>query len=336
MSQAAPALGKPENFRISARMEVYAVLTACVFVLGLVGAAAWAGRGQMLASLAVLPPTILPALLCMSLFNYAMRATRWLLFSRAIGIDVPAPANALIYVAGFALTTTPGKLGEALRLWLLKTGHGCRYDRTMTLLVADRLADAVATCFLIALTVAWLDQYAAVSAIAILAVGGIVLMCLRPDILLAGVDTVYQTVGRAPRLFVHMKRVIRQLVFLANPRVFMAAMLLGVAGWLAEGMSLFVLLHALGVAIQPMTCVFIFSFGMIVGAISVLPGGLGSTEATMIGLLSLQGVPLQTAILATAVVRVTTLWFAVALGLAALPVALRRARARGALAAAMP
>ena len=39
----------------------------------------------------------------------------------------------------------------------------------------------------------------------------------------------------------------------------------------------------------PMTCVFIFAFAMIVGAISVLPGGLGSTEATMAGLLVLQG-----------------------------------------------
>ncbi len=317
-------------------MEISIVLTACVFVLGLVGASAWAGRGQALAALRALPPSIIPVLLAMSVFNYTMRGTRWLLFSRAIGVEVPMRANALIYVAGFALTTTPGKLGEALRLWLLKTGYGSRYDRTVTLLVADRLADALSTCLLLALTVAWLDQYIYVSVIAIVAVGCISVMCLRPAILLAGVDAMYQTVGRAPRLFARVKRVIRQLNFLANPRVFAPAMVLGAAGWLSEGMSLFVLLHALGVAIQPLTCVFIFSFGMIVGAISVLPGGLGSTEATMIGLLSLQGVPLQTAIVATAVVRVTTLWFAVALGLTALPVALRRVRARAALAAAIP
>ena len=61
---------------------------------------------------------------------------------------------------------------------------------------------------------------------------------------------------------------------------------------------------------------------MLVGAISVLPGGLGSTEATMVGLLASQGVPFEIAIVATGVVRVTTLWFAVALGLLALPVAL--------------
>jgi uncharacterized membrane protein YbhN (UPF0104 family) len=46
----------------------------------------------------------------------------------------------------------------------------------------------------------------------------------------------------------------------------------------------------------------------------------------MIGLLSLHGVKLDTAIVATAVVRITTLWFAVLLGMIALPFALRMVR----------
>jgi len=61
-----------------------------------------------------------------------------------------------------------------------------------------------------------------------------------------------------------------------------------------------------------------------VGALSFLPGGLGSTEATMVGLLATQGVALPVAVVATGVVRVTTLWFAICLGLIALPAALRR------------
>jgi uncharacterized membrane protein YbhN (UPF0104 family) len=40
-------------------------------------------------------------------------------------------------------------------------------------------------------------------------------------------------------------------------------------------------------------------------------------------------VPLDLSVAATAVIRVTTLWFAVALGFLALPVALRKARRTG-------
>ena len=117
----------------------------------------------------------------------------------------------------------------------------------------------------------------------------------------------------------------RKLERLARPDIFGLGLVLGFAGWAAEAVSLYVLVHALGAHVGPMTCVFIFAFAMIVGAISVLPGGLGSTEATMAGLLVLQGMKLQDAIVATAVVRVTTLWFAVGLGMLSLPAAFRRA-----------
>ena len=114
---------------------------------------------------------------------------------------------------------------------------------------------------------------------------------------------------------------------LAHPRVFAAALILGAIGWASEGVSFFLLLRALDPAIGLglAACVFIFVFAMLVGALSFLPGGLGSTEATIIGLLTLQGVTLPTAIVATGIIRITTLWFAVGLGLLALPIAIGRA-----------
>ena len=50
-------------------------------------------------------------------------------------------------------------------------------------------------------------------------------------------------------------------------------------------------------------------------------GGLGGAEAAMIGLLSLQGIPLEMSIPATAVIRITTLWFAIGIGLILFPIA---------------
>jgi uncharacterized protein (TIRG00374 family) len=131
-------------------------------------------------------------------------------------------------------------------------------------------------------------------------------------------------VRRWPRLFVRARRAVRALQRLAHPRAFGTALLLATAGWWAEAASFSLLLTALGAHLRAMECAFVFAFGMLVGAISVLPGGLGSTEATMIGLLASQGVPFATALVATAVVRLTTLWFAVVLGMLALPIALSR------------
>jgi uncharacterized protein (TIRG00374 family) len=62
------------------------------------------------------------------------------------------------------------------------------------------------------------------------------------------------------------------------------------------------------------TAVFIYAFAMLIGGISFLPGGLGSSEAVMIGLLVMNGFPEAAAVTATLICRLATLWFAVGLG----------------------
>ncbi|HTZ70624.1 MAG TPA: lysylphosphatidylglycerol synthase transmembrane domain-containing protein [Acetobacteraceae bacterium] len=303
----------------------YVVLAMLVFAAGLALAAVLGGGKAALAALQHVPPSILPVLLALSATNYALRAARWLLFSNALALRVPQATNVLYYVAGFAMTATPGKVGEALRLYLMNRSHGARYESTAALLVADRLSDAVAITAVVALTVAWFAHYLWLAMVSVAIVACIVLLALRPGFLLTVIDALFARMRRWPRLFVRARRAVRALQRLADPRIFGLALLLGMLGWCAEAASFAILLHALGVGVHPLAAAFIFSFGMMVGAISVLPGGLGSTEATMIGLLATQGVPFGTALVATGVVRLTTLWFAVALGFVALPVALGRA-----------
>jgi uncharacterized protein (TIRG00374 family) len=62
----------------------------------------------------------------------------------------------------------------------------------------------------------------------------------------------------------------------------------------------------------------------LLGALTLLPGGLGSTEAGTVSLLSLQGVSLAAAVPATLLIRLMTLWFATALGVLCLLIPRRR------------
>ena len=96
-------------------------------------------------------------------------------------------------------------------------------------------------------------------------------------------------------------------------------------------MSGTLLLGWLGADIALTTATAIFLIAVLSGALSGLPGGLGGTEATSVALLVLQGVPLDVAVLATAIIRVATLWFAVAIGFCVLPFAVAQSEedARG-------
>jgi uncharacterized protein (TIRG00374 family) len=77
-----------------------------------------------------------------------------------------------------------------------------------------------------------------------------------------------------------------------------------------------VVLNALpGIDISIGTAIFIYAFAILVGAVTLIPGGLLATEGTMASLLVLLKVPAAEAILATLITRLATLWFAVLLGL---------------------
>ena len=82
----------------------------------------------------------------------------------------------------------------------------------------------------------------------------------------------------------------------------------------------------LGTDLGVWTSIGIFLFAMTTGGATGMPGGLGGAEATMVALLGLQGVPLAISIPATAIIRLTTLWFAILIGMMVFPLAERASR----------
>lgn len=306
--------------------ETVAVVTAALFAAGAALAGILLGMDEVLALLGRLSPWLIGGMLALSLVNYGLRAWRWHLFGRKIGVELPFGRTLLYYAAGFALTTTPGKLGELLRLWLLERGHGHPYQRTAPLFIGDRVGDANAILLLCLAGLGAFGGHVWTTAGALLLVGAGTLLLLKPRLLARPLLLAYGAVGRWPRLFAGVRTSLRHTARFFTPRLYLAALLLGTAGWLAECLAFHALLEALGAAVTVQQAVFVFAFSMLVGAASMLPGGLGSTEAVMVGLLAAIGVEIPTAVAAAVVIRATTLWFAVGLGLAALPVALGRAR----------
>ena len=85
--------------------------------------------------------------------------------------------------------------------------------------------------------------------------------------------------------------------------------------WAAEGVAFSIILQYMNVAVLPSIAVGIYAISVLAGAVSFIPGGLGSTEAVMGLLLILIGTDPTTPVGATIVCRVATLWFAVTIGM---------------------
>lgn len=257
------------------------------------------------------------AILALSLANYGLRFGRWHAYLRDLGHRLPAGRHLTIYISGFALTPTPAKVGEGVRALYLKP-FGVGIGRTVSTLYAERLLDIVAVSFLAALL-----YFAPISGFRWVAlVGGglaVVLLAAQHPAILALTQRFVdrRPEGRLSCLGQRLTAMQRDVTSLVRGNLLLFGLVLGLLAWAAEGVGFYLVAHALGIELGLWAAIGIYATAMLAGALSFIPGGLGSAEAVMAALLVLAGAPLPAAVAATGLIRLATLWFAVALGAAA-------------------
>ncbi len=255
------------------------------------------------------------ALLGLSLVNYALRFLRWHGYLRALGARVAIGRDLLIYVAGFAFTVTPGKAGEAVRSVYLRAS-GVAWSPGLAALAVERVLDLTAMVMLAALALRVFADQAWPALLLVAGVAAGLYGVTRPGVAswLVGwlPDRGRWLEGKAGTL-----RVLDQARLLLAPQRLLGGLGLGVAAWAAEAWGFYLLLGWLGVEAEGLRAIGIYAVSMLAGALSFLPGGLGGAEAAMVALLVAGGAVVGTAVLATAICRVVTLWLAVGLGIGA-------------------
>ncbi|MEJ2106319.1 MAG: lysylphosphatidylglycerol synthase transmembrane domain-containing protein [Acidiferrobacteraceae bacterium] len=258
------------------------------------------------------------AALALSLLNYGLRFVRWQYYLGLLEQAVPAATSLRIYLSGFALTTTPGKAGELVRSVLLAT-RGVPYRQSVAAFFSERLSDLIAVLLLAGGGALVFPHAGQLFALLVPAVA-VLLLLLQAHGWLGQLKHWLQAhAGNRLLAFAgHLVDVILHSARLYAPAPLLIGLLLGVMAWAAEGLAFWLLAHWMGLSLSLETAVFIYAFSMLAGAVSFLPGGLGGAELVMIGLLALNGVARPEAVALTLLIRMTTLWFAVALGLAVL------------------
>src|SRR5262249_35563391 len=84
----------------------------------------WAGAGEVASELGAFHWSAAAMALGLALVNYALRFCKWELYLSRLGISVPFGDSLQIFLAGFSLTMTPGKIGEVLKAYLLRETRG--------------------------------------------------------------------------------------------------------------------------------------------------------------------------------------------------------------------
>ena len=217
------------------------------------------------------------------------------------------------------MSITPGKLGEVIKVGLLHQTRDVPVSRSFPVVVSERLSDLFSILILAGIGVLRMGFGGGVFLGGVALTGAFVVILATP----MGTRLLFKAVSRLlrkkvdPGLAAETQAFQMRLLALGP---LLVGLVLGCAAWFSEAMGLYLIVGAFdGGAIGIEQATFTYAVGTLAGALSMLPGGLIATEATLVGMLSPDtfGVlPTQAAaVAATLLVRIATLWFAVVLGL---------------------
>ncbi|MHB8133276.1 MAG: lysylphosphatidylglycerol synthase transmembrane domain-containing protein [Anaerolineaceae bacterium] len=262
---------------------------------------------------------VFPLVICFTLFNYSLRFIKWHFYITQMGIkDFPIIQSARLFVAGFPLAMTPGKIGEILKGVWLKQLTGISIPKGISIIVAERISDGLAVLFLSTLGVLAYPQYWPVFILVLVVLLSIIVISqIRP--LAYWFFELSEKIPIIKKFTGTMRDLYEGSVTVFRPETTLFAVFLGMISWFGEGVGFYLILINLGLPVGKETlanAVFILSFSTIIGAVSALPGGLGAAEVSIAGMLTLLvGMESSLASVATLLIRFATLWFGVALGL---------------------
>lgn len=270
--------------------------------------------------------------LLLTLGNYLLRWTKWEVYLRQARIPrMGVVTSALVFLAGFSMSLTPGKVGEVIKGVLVHRETGTPISKTAAVIAAERITDGLA---MLALATIGLTQFTygrPLVALTIMGAVAVILILQRPAAILA-VLARFEGNRIVGTVLVHARHFLDTSNVLLRPKLLAGAVAIGVISWGMECLALYLILIGLG--LDPswqllLIATFVLSVSSVFGAISMLPGGLGVAEASVTGMLLLliddSTMTKGVAAAATLLVRFSTLWFGVLLGFAALAL-MRRTR----------
>lgn len=297
------------------RPLLWSVLSAVIIYGGIIVFSDIAGVSLSIVRLGMVGWLIV---LGLSLVNYGLRFLRWEIYLHRLSSRVPILTSLAYYLGGFAFTTTPGKAGEAVRSLYLKR-HGVAYVHSLAAFFTERFVDLVAMVLLALFATLTFPEYQRpVLIITLSIIAMLPLVHMKSFHVFLDRQFRRQPSDKVRSTGLRLLSLLGSASALLKSGPLYAGVVLAFIAWGAEGVALGVILDALDVDASLGLAVGIYSVSVLAGALSFIPGGLGSTEAVMILLLKLVGADMQTAVAATLICRLATLWFAVMIGAAVL------------------
>lgn len=257
---------------------------------------------------------LLPLLLLLSLANYFVRFWKWDYYLSILNVPLKKIDSLYIFFSGLIMSVTPGKFGEVLKSYMIKEINNTPISKTAPIIFVERITDSV-SLMLIAVLGAYVYGYGEIYMI-IIGLGFIILLAVissrKISLWMIGhlekISFLKNRVESIHTIYESSYSMLRPF-----PLFYMTAVSL--IAWFFECLGYHLILINFGIDAGLFWASFSYAFATLIGAVTMLPGGLGATEGSLTFMLIQKGAAKDVAVASTFIVRVVTLWFAILVGI---------------------
>ena len=264
----------------------------------------------------------LPQIIALVVLGWFVLFYRWILLLKKSNIEIPKLSNFYILMSGFALSIVPGKIGELIKSQLLKTKYNIPRTKTAPIIVVEQLNNllGIITVSCIGLGIMGLfdieffeiSNYVIITATIMLVLILIIVNSKRIF------RKIFLKVSRFRFISKYELSVDSSYDILKNSlsgKFMIVTIMLSSLFWIIEGLIVYSVLLAFDIeSLVFMTTITTYTSSILLGFISFLPMGIGVTEGTLTGFLSLQGIEISLAATIVVFIRIFTRWLGVGIG----------------------
>jgi glycosyltransferase 2 family protein len=248
------------------------------------------------------------------LLSWCVLFLRWTLLLKNLNISIPYKSSFIIFLSSFALSATPGQLGELIKSKLLKNKFDIPISKTAPLIFIERIYDLIGALIVSSLGISYIESGNTILLIFTIILFSLIIL-LRSKIVFTKFLSLFEKIKFLRNKITSISDVYESIQPSLNPKIFLSSTLLSMIYWMLVGTSSYFVLLALEInTINYFHMISIYSSSIIIGAVSLIPGGVGVAEGSITGLLSLGGVEISIAFVIGILVRVFTLWYGVIIG----------------------
>lgn len=248
--------------------------------------------------------------------NFLFRFFRWTFYLRVIGARVSPAESATIFLSGLAMSVTPGKVGELFKAVAVSARDPeTTVEEASAVVIAERAIDLLAVVILVAVGASYLESGQVIAGFSA-AFAVMVVLFLSSKTVASFVLTLLRQVKPLIAIADRVESMWSAIQKLNALPVLLSALALSTAAWFGQCVALWVLLSDLGANVHLAQACALYCAPLLAGVVSLIPGGVGAAEATMLALIETSTSLLRPdALAATMLTRLVTLWWAVLVGI---------------------